>query len=44
MALFETDRTKAFEQVNLVAKKIIDGNISPLIDIVRTCTVDFCNR
>lgn len=32
MALFETDWTKELEQVNLVAKKIIDDDISPLID------------
>jgi hypothetical protein len=32
MALFNTDWTKELEQVNLVAKKIIDDEISPLID------------
>ncbi|SNY58532.1 hypothetical protein SAMN06297280_3429 [Arsukibacterium tuosuense] len=32
MALFNTDWTKELEQVNQVAKKIIDDDISPLID------------
>lgn len=32
MALFTTDWTKELEQVNQVAKKIIDDDISPLID------------
>lgn len=32
MALFNTDWTKELDQVNQVAKKIIDDDISPLID------------
>lgn len=32
MALFNTDWTKELEQVNQVAKKIIDDEVSPLID------------
>lgn len=32
MALFETDWTKELEQVNQVAKKIIDDDVSPMID------------
>lgn len=32
MALFNTDWTKELEQVDLAAKKIIDNDISPLID------------
>lgn len=32
MALFETDWTKELEQVHTVAKKIIDDDVSPMID------------
>lgn len=32
MALFNTDWSKELDQVNQVAKKIIDDDISPLID------------
>lgn len=32
MALFETDWTKELAQVHAVAKKIIDDDVSPMID------------
>ncbi|WP_031564545.1 hypothetical protein [Rheinheimera texasensis] len=32
MALFETDWTKELDQVHAVAKKIIDDDVSPMID------------
>lgn len=32
MALFETDWTKELDQVQAVAKKIIDDDLSPMID------------
>lgn len=32
MALFETDWTKELNQVHTVAKKIIDEDVSPMID------------